>query len=148
MAKNEISKDRIEIDADDSNYIVLGNAQVLNLKGLPENVKIELRKQHASTFLDLQKKASELGIEASGLQARMCVSVNTVSKASADGNSATVTGVYKDTLGNTEFMVGNTETAQKGKISSAQRGNPDNTLKYVIIGAIVVIVLAFIIFKK
>ncbi len=147
MPKKEIQKiNKDEIDADDSNYLILGNSQVLNLKGLPENVKIELRKQHASTFIELQKKATELGIEANGLNVRMSGSVDTVLKASTDGHSATVTGVYKDTLGNTEFMVGNTETAQKGKISQAQRGMPDNTLKYVIIGAIVV--LAFIIFKK
>lgn len=46
--------------------------------------------------------------------------------------------------GHTEFIVGNTETAQRGKITSAQRGNPNHTLKYVLIAAITLVILVSI----
>ena len=117
------------------------NGNIINLEGLPEEMQNELRKQQASTCIELQKKAQELGIETITLSKRMNDSINNVAKATADGTSATVTGVYKDTMGHTEFIVGNTETAQKGKITSEQRGKSDPTLMYVIIGIVTIIIL-------
>ena len=117
------------------------NGNIINLEGLPEEMQNELRKQQASNFIELQKKAQELGIETITLSKRMNDSINNVAKATADGTSATLTGVYKDSMGHTEFIVGNTETAQKGKITSEQRGKSDPTLMYVIIGIVTIIIL-------
>ena len=119
----------------------VGNDNIINLEGLPEEMQNELRKQQASTCIELQKKAQELGIDTIALSKRMNDSVNNVAKATADGTSATLTGVYKDSMGHTEFIVGNTETAQKGKITSEQRGKSDPTLMYVIIGIVTIIIL-------
>ena len=108
--------------------LTLDNGSVISLDGLPIETQNELRKQQASNFIELQKKAQELGIDTIALSKRMNDSINNVAKATADGTSATLTGVYKDSMGHTEFIVGNTETAQKGKITSEQRGNKPGIL--------------------
>ena len=108
--------------------LTLDNGSVISLDGLPEETQNALRNQQVSNFIELQKKAQELGIDTIALSKRMNDSINNVAKATADGTSATVTGVYKDTMGHTEFIVGNTETAQKGKITSEQRGNKPGIL--------------------
>lgn len=132
--------------SESSTKLTIEGTKVIDLAGLPTEIQIELRKQHASSFIELQKKAQELGIDSIALSKRMSDSINNVAKATSDGTAATFTGVYKDSMGNTEFIIGNTETAQRGKITSAQRGNPDHTLKYVLIGAITLIVL-IVLFK-
>ena len=129
---------------ENSTKLTIEGSAVIDLTGLPPETQIELRKLHATSFIELQKRAQELGIDSIALSKRMNDSINNVAKATADGTSATLTGVYKDSMGHTEFIVGNTETAQRGKITSAQRGNPNHTLKYVLIAAITLVILVSI----
>ena len=62
--------------------------------------------------------------------------------ADEQGLSATETFTHETSTGRTEFIVGNTDTAAKGKLNRAQRGEKDQTLIYIIIAAAVIIMLA------
>jgi hypothetical protein len=113
----------------------------LDLEGLPEETKIELRKKYAEGLLALQETAIESGIDTQAIDKRMGDIANNVVQATADQTAATVTGSYTDKLGRTEVIMGNTETAQKGKLTSSQKGQSDKTLLYVaiIVGAIILL---------
>jgi hypothetical protein len=67
--------------------------------------------------------------------------------ATKDNTHITITRTQTDTLGKTEVIMGNTDTAKKGKLTRAQSGLTDYTLAYIIAGAIVIIILA-IVMKK
>lgn len=136
--KNEIQK------TDQPNQITLDGGMTLNLDGLPEETVVELRKKQAEGMIELQKTMIEQGIQTKDIQSRMSDIADNVAKASADQSAATVTGSYNDKLGRTEVIMGNTETAQKGKLTSSQQGRSDNTLLYVGIAIATVIILAII----
>lgn len=137
----------IQKSAPQNNQITLNNGQVLNLEGLPEETQIELRKKQAEGMLDLQKTMIERGINTKDIDQRMSDIANNVEKATADQSAATITGSYNDKMGRTEVIMGNTETAQKGKLSRSQQGESDNTLMYIGI-AVGVILLLVIILRK
>lgn len=136
--KNEIQK------KEQPNEITLDGGMTLNLDGLPEETVIELRKQQAEGMIELQKTMLEQGIQTKDIERRMSDIADNVAKASADQSAATVTGSYNDKLGRTEVIMGNTETAQKGKLTSSQQGRSDKTLLYVGLAIATVIILAII----
>ena len=115
----------------------------LDLEGLPEETKQELRKKHADGMIDLEKKALESGIDTETVRKRMDDMNDTVNKADPD-SAVTITGSYTDKLGRTEVIVGNTEKARKGKLDRSQKGEKDNTLLYICIAVGAVIILAII----
>ena len=112
----------------------------LDLEGLPEETKVELRKKQAEELLDLQKKALESSIDTAAVRKRMDDMNDTVNKADPD-SAVTVTGSYTDKLGRTEVIMGNTEKARKGKLDRSQKGESDNTLLYVgiVVGAVILL---------
>lgn len=136
--KNEIQK------KDQPNEITLDGGMTLKIDGLPEETVIELRKKQAEGMIELQKTMLEQGIQTKDIESRMSGIADNVAKASADQSAATVTGSYNDKLGRTEVIMGNTETAQKGKLTSSQQGRSDKTLLYVGIAIATVIILAII----
>jgi hypothetical protein len=137
--------DNTELSKPSSDSLSLNAGQLssLNLEGLPEETKLELRKKHAEGLIDLQAKAIESGLDTQAIDKRMGDIANNVAKATADQSAATVTGAYTDKLGRTEVIMGNTETAQKGKLTGSQKGQSDSTLLYValIIGAVILLAL-------
>ena len=126
-------------------YLALGKDRLtaLDLEGLPEETKVELRKKHAEGMLDLEKRALESGIDSTTIRQRMGDMNDTVNKADPD-TAVTVTGSYTDKLGRTEVIMGNTDKAKKGKLDRSQKGESDNTLLYLGIVAGVIILLAII----
>lgn len=136
--------EEIQKSTPENNHLTLNNGQVLNLDGLPEEKQIELRKKQAEGMLELQKTMIERGIDTKDIDQRMTDIANNVGKATADQSAATITGSYNDKMGRTEVIMGNTETAQKGKLSRSQQGESDKSLLYAGIGVGVVILLAII----
>lgn len=128
------------------NSLSLGHETLfdLNLEGLPEETQIELRTRHAEGVIELQKRAIESRIDGNAVEQRLRDITDNVAKATADQSAATVTGTYNDRMGRTEVIMGNTETAQKGKLSRSQRGESNNTLLYVGIAVGAIIILAII----
>ncbi len=128
----------------DSLALNQSNLVEFNMEGLPEATKIELKKKQAEGLIKLQEKAIDSNIDTKSINQRLGDINDAVAKASQDQSSATVTGVYTDKLGRTEIIMGNTETAQKGKLTNSQRGLKDNTLLYVGIAVVAVLILAMI----
>ncbi len=131
---------------EEKRVIQLGNKDI-DISHLPEQDQMELMRKFAEGHIDLAKKAAELGIETQALDTRMGSMADKVSKAAESGASATVTGAYDDSMGRTEIIVGNTDAAAKGKLDRSQRGEKDQTLMYVVIAAIVIIIVAVILAK-
>ena len=123
------------------NVIPLGPSTQLDLSPLSEADQQEMVKRYAEGKIDLTKKAGELAIENQALDQRLDGVVDTVSRAADSGTSATVTGAYTDKMGRTEVIMGNTETAAKGKLSRSQTGEKDLTLVYAVIAAVVIVII-------
>lgn len=141
--KNEITPTISTVPAPlQPNVLQLGNSQQIDMSSLTEQQQSELRMRHATAMLELSRRAHELQIDVGATSAHLATMTKGVEDVSASGNAVTMTHVQKTTLGNTEIMMGNTETAQKGKLSRAQRGESDRTLWYIMIGAAVLIVIA------
>jgi len=126
------------------NTIVLGESNVLQTAGLTETEIRELRMQHASGMIDLHKKAQELQIDVKALDATLDTMATQTEQVSKAGDSVTMTHSHTSSLGRTEVMMGNTDKAAAGKLSKSQTGEDDNTMKYIIIIAVVAIVVAII----
>ena len=114
----------------------------LDLSSLPEADRIQLQKRAMEGQIDLQNKMIGLGIDNQAIDKRIGDITDKVATAAKDGTSATITGSYKDSLGHTEVIVGNTETAAKGKLSRSQTGEKDMTIWYILIAAAVIVLVA------
>jgi hypothetical protein len=124
--------------------IVLGNIKEISLAGLPENVVQELRREYAKGMLDVNVAAMKYGVETQALAAVLRNMSQETAAATKDNTAITITRTQQDTLGKTEVIMGNTDTARKGKLTRSQAGLPDYTLAWIVAGVIVIIILAII----
>ena len=129
-----------------TDVINLGSNSVLDLTGMPPDHIAELKRQHASGMIDLKRKAEDLKIENASL-AMTLDSFNTeAAKATQANVSITATHTQNTAVGRTEVVIGNTDRAASGKLSSSAAGVPDRLLWIVGIAAVAVIIVALIIF--
>lgn len=112
----------------------------MDLSWLPESERKALLVDYTKGMLDLGKKAQELNIDSVALQRTLDDLTTTTRQASADGNAVTITHTQSTSVGRTEVIMGNTQSAHKGKLSKSQTGEKDWTPFYVF-GAIIAIVL-------
>lgn len=131
------------ITADKS--ISFTNQQVIDLTGLDDSQISELKQEYASGMIDIQKKAAELRVDVSALDASLSSFNEQTSRASQAGASATITHTQTTSIGRTEVVIGNTEKAATGKISRSASGGADRTLLIVGIIAVAAVVVAIII---
>ena len=103
--------------------------------------------QHAQGLIDIQKKAAELKVDVAALGGGLNTMAQTTKDVSEAGNSVTISHSMTTSFGRTEVMMGNTDTASKGKLSRSQAGLKDMTMYYVVIAAVVVVVLALILMR-
>jgi hypothetical protein len=126
-----------------ANVLNLGALTQIDMTGIPPDVVAELRRQYASGMIDLTKKAQELKIDNASL-AMLLDSFNTeASKATQSNVSMTATHTQTTAIGRTEVVIGNTDRAASGKLSSSAIGVPDRTLWVIgiIAGAAIIIAL-------
>ena len=128
-------KELIQLDA---------NPNSLDISTLPPEQQNQLRAKQAELAIDLQKKAADLGLDNRALAGRLDDITNQVAEANRDEVSATVTGSYKDAMGQTEVIMGNTDRAAKGKITRQERGLQDNQLSIIVIVVVAILILAAI----
>lgn len=147
MSDRESATSRVPSPASTPMVIPVGSVAAIDLTGLPEHQRQELVKQHANGMLDIARKAQELSVDVGALRATLDVASQTARDASAAGNSVTITHVVESKAGRTEVIMGNTDTAQAGKISSRQAGATD-WKPYYIFAAIVAAVIIFAILKR
>lgn len=126
------------------NRIQLGSTEFLDLSGLKEEEISELKRQHAQGMIDISKKAAEMGVDVQALDNTLRSFVDQTNKATQDGSHSTITHTQTTSIGRTEVVVGNTETAQKAKMTRSALGQKDITIAVVIIGAIALVIVAMI----
>lgn len=102
-----------------SNKIQLGAPNQIDTTGLTEQQVQQLLLKNAEGMIALNQKAQELQIDVAAMNAGLNTMASTVEKLSEAGDSVTITNVQKNALGQTEVIMGNTETAMKGRISRA-----------------------------
>ncbi len=122
--------------------IKLSGGETISLQGLSEEQKQTLMMQHAGAMLDLQKKATEYGIDAQGIRNQLDSHIDQANKAKQDGTSATISYVQDSSLGRTEAIIGNTDRAASGKMSKSATGEKDNTIMIVSIIVVAVVLIA------
>ena len=131
-----------------NNLVSLGDNRQLDLAGLPQATRDELTSAIAKGEVELQKKWRELNIDNEALGNRITDIGNSVAQVTEQGASATITGSYTDGMGHTEVIIGNTKEAERGKLNRSQRGERDQTLIFFAIAAVVIVIVAAIIFGK
>jgi len=145
--KDLVGKDDQALAATPENTIQLGNTNSISTVGLTGKQVEQLRMKHAEGMVDLNKKAQELKIDVGALDATLGTMADQTKQVSEAGDHVTMTHSQSSAIGRTEVVMGNTEKAAQGKLTKSQTGEDDNTLKYVIIGAVVAIVIALVAFN-
>ena len=114
----------------------------MDLSWMPEEQRRALMTDYAKGVLDVARKANEIGVEVATLRNTLGTLADNTKQMSQDGLSVTATHVHNSQFGRTEVIVGNTETAGKGKLTKSQTGERDWTPFYVIGGLIAVVLIA------
>lgn len=94
----------------------------IDISGLPVEQQNALIAKQAELRLSLQHKASEALIDAQMLDTRLKTMAAQAKEADKTGASVTITNVKEDSMGRTEVLMGNSETAHRGKLSTSQQG--------------------------
>lgn len=136
------SKDIVQRDEQLPDRITLSGGEQLSLQGLSDEQKRTLMMQHAGAMLELQKKATEYGIDSQGIRNQIDSHIDQANKAKQDGTSATISYVQDSSLGRTEALIGNTDKAASGKLSKSATGEKDNTVTIIVIIAIAAVLVA------
>lgn len=122
--------------------VPLGTGGSMDLSWMPEDQRQALMTEYARGILDTSRKANEMGVEVGTLRNTLGTLADNTKQMSQDGLSVTATHVHNSQFGRTEVIVGNTETAGKGKLTKTQTGERDWTPFYVIGGLIAVVLIA------
>ena len=147
--KTDPGSDREEedpVDSGSTDALVLSEGHVLQTAGLTEEQIQELTVKYNQGMIDVAKKALELRLDVQVLDATLSTMADQTSSVTQAGDSVTMTHSHTSSLGRTEVIMGNTERAAKGRLTKSQSGEEDPTLKYLIIGAVVAIIIAFLVF--
>ena len=124
-------------------FIRLGqNIAQIDLSGLTQEQIQELKVKHADRLIDVNVRAAELVADVQALRGSLNVMADTTNAiASQEGQSITITQTQKNVLGETEIVIGNTPTAQRGKLG---RSRGDNTTLWFALAALVIIAIVII----
>jgi hypothetical protein len=124
--------------------IALATGQTVDLSFIPEAQRNALMADYMRGTLDIAKKANELHVDVVTLRNTLGTLAETTRQVSQDGNSVTVTHTQTTAVGRTEIIMGNTETAGRGKLTRTQTGSETNWTPYYIFAAIAAVVLIVI----
>ena len=124
--------------------IDLGQGHVLDGSGLTENQLQELKAQYISGRIDIHKKAGELKVDVEALDALLSSFNEQTARATEASSHTTITHTQTTAVGRTEVVVGNTDRAARGKLSSSAKGETDIKLPVIIILAVTAIIIAIV----
>ena len=122
--------------------IDLRQGHILDTSGLTESQIQELKVQYASGMIDIRKKAEDLKVDVGALDALLRSFNEQTARAAEVGAHTTITHTQTTEVGRTEVVVGNTNKAASGKLSSSAKGERDIKLPVIIILAITAIIIA------
>jgi hypothetical protein len=124
----------------------IGPSTSIDLSWLPDHERRALMADYTKGVLDIAKKAQELHVEVGALQSTLGVLTATTREVASSGAAVTVTHTQTTATGRTEIIMGNTETAQRGKLTKSQTGEIDRTWMYVAGGLLTLVVIVALIF--
>jgi hypothetical protein len=104
------------------NSLNLAQQTSIDISQLPQEQQNELVRAHAMGHIEIQRKAAELGIDAKSLETRLKTMGTQTQEAVDSGAVITITNTKEDTMGRTEVIMGNSDTAQKGRLTRSQQG--------------------------
>ena len=128
--------------------IPLSPTTTMDLSWLPVQKREALLVEYAKGMMDISKKAQELHVDVATLKNTLDQLASTTKEVSEDGGSVTVTHTQSTSIGRTEVIMGNTDEAKGGKLTSSQTGRRDMTPIYMIGGLIAAVLIAAIVFAK
>lgn len=122
----------------------LGEQQELDLRDLtPEQASAIVSKAHEKA-VERDDRRQRLKDDLTVTAAKLGTYTKTVQETAQDNAAITITNVHEDSLGRTEIIVGNTDTARKGKLSRSQAGFGDTAKMWLIFAAIVAAVVIIV----
>jgi hypothetical protein len=125
--------------------INLAQSDVLDLSGLDEAQIAEIKQQQAEGIVAVQVKAAEKKLDVTALDAALTSFTEQTSRAVEAGTHATIQHSQTSSIGKTEVVIGNTERAAAGKVSSGPDfGNRSLT----IIGVVGIALIVLAMFAK
>lgn len=117
----------------------------MDISFLPEDERKELLTDYAKGILDISRKAQELHVDSRALKKTLDDLSVTTKEVSESGSAVTISHTQTTSVGRTEVMMGNTEQAQRGKLSKSQTGEKDWMPYYIFGGILAVIIIAALI---
>jgi hypothetical protein len=124
--------------------IAVATGQTIDLSFIPEEQRNALLAEYARGTLKIARKANELHVDVVTLRNTLETLAKTTQQVSQDGNSVTVTHTQTTGVGRTEIIMGNTETAGKGRLTRSQASGETSWTPYYIFAAIAAVVLVAI----
>jgi hypothetical protein len=119
------------------------NTGDIDLSGLSEEQISALKLKYGEMQLGILQKAAEQKTDVATLDAALTSFTTQTEKATQAGTSATIQLSTTSTIGRTEVMIGNTEKAAAGKISSSVSGTSHNAIIIIGIIAVAAVLIAF-----
>lgn len=119
----------------------IGPSTSLDLSYLPEAERKQLLHDYTSGVLDIAKRAQDLHVDIGALQSTLNVLATTNKEVMGTGAAVTISHTQTTANGRTEILIGNTQAAQRGKLSKSQTGETDRTWIYVVIGIIALLLV-------
>ena len=114
------------------------NAGMLDISSLTEEEQSAIVLDYQRGLVDIRLRAASLGVDVTVLgETLRHLAEKTIEISKSEGASVTVTHTQDSSLGRTEIIMGNTEQAQRGRLTKSQGGDRDWTPFYVIGGLIV-----------
>ena len=126
--------------------IPLGPSTSLDLSWLPEQDRKLLLQDYTKGLLDISLKAQELHVVVAALKSALEGLADTTKDVSETDNAITISHTQETSVGRTEVIMGNTQQAQRGRLTRSQTGERDWTPYYIIGGLVVAAIVAVRIF--
>ena len=120
----------------------------IDLVDLPQEAKDELKAEMARKMIDNADRQVQMGQDVQALSASLQTMSTASVQMSEQGLTMTISNTKDDNLGRTEILIGNSDTAQRGKLTRTQSGGglpaslPAALLIGGLIAAVTIIMLA------
>jgi len=132
------------VESQPEKTIKLTDTTNLDLTGMGDDAVSELRKRHAEGTIDTVNKGRDLQVEGASLRATLDTLNHEAGKAANQDTKFTATHAQTSSLGRTEVVIGNTDRASSGKLSSSATGAFDSKIIVAAIIAAAIVLFALI----
>ncbi|HUV59168.1 MAG TPA: hypothetical protein VMW09_03545 [Desulfatiglandales bacterium] len=148
--KDLVKKDEDTAILPSEDVIQLGKTgEFLDLRGLTEVQKQEIKTKYAEAMIEVAHKAAEVGVDTRALDAKLgTMAAHTKEVADQPDASVTITATQDDSIGRTEIIMGTSDEAKKGKLTRSQTGQRDLTPVWIGLAVFVIIVITIIVLVR